>query len=201
MSNRFLANILVLLIFGLGFFGVTFAINWFAYSEELIDHEFSFERRTADKYVDEHNWTAAARYYGQLAQFDPENAGACVSKAWCLAQMREQFLSQIRQQMRSNSPDQSIIDNAKVEANLASIDAIEAYEQVLEFPQFRNDARFRLALMNSFAGEKEKALRHLTDAIEDGYKPRNSINNYLEFQPLLTEPEFQALIRKNGQSR
>lgn len=195
MSNRFLANILVLLIFGLGFFGVTLAINWFDHSELRIDHEFSFERRTADKYVDENNWSAAARYYGQLAQIDPENAGACYSKAWCLAQLREQFLNQIRQQNRSANPDQSIIDAAREEANRAAVEAIAAYEQVLEFPQFRNEARFRLARMHSFAGDKKQALRHLTDAFKNGYKPRHSINDYLEFQPLLNEPEFQALIR------
>lgn len=196
MSNRFISNILVLLLFGIGFFGVTFAINWFAYGDVAQDHEFSFERRTADKHLNDKNWEAAARYYKQLIQADPENGGATVSYAWCLAEPRQKYITQIDRERRSNLPDQSVIDTATEKANEISAEAIAAYEQVLQFARFRNHARFQLARMHSLAGDKDAAVKYLVEALKNGYPMRGDVRRYTEFQPILDEPDIQALFRR-----
>ncbi len=201
MSNRLLSSIIVLLIFGGGFLAVTAAVNWFAYADAIVDHEFSFERRTADLHFEENNYPAAARYYGQLAQKDPDNGGAKFLHAWSLALPREEFLTRIERELQSPAPDQTVSDEAPLELNRISVEAIEAFKQVLEFPQFRSLARLQLAKMYAMAGESETAIDYLAAALEENVKHRQPISAYVEFRPLLENAQFQELVRLRQRER
>ena len=117
MQNRLLSNLLVLTLFVLGFFAITYSINLFSYTEEKVEQEYSFERRTADKLAKERNWEAAARYYKQMITKDPENGGATIYYADCIAQRRIPYLRTIYNQRRSDSPDQDVMAEARAKAN------------------------------------------------------------------------------------
>ena len=193
MQNRFLSNLVVLTVFITGFFAISFSINTFSYKDEFVEQEYSFERRTADKLAQDQNWQAAARYYQRIIQEDPDNGGATINYADCIAQRRIPHLRTIYNQRRSGSPDQKIIDDALAQANQLAEEIIPAYEAALRFPRHRNDARFSLAMLHSMRGEKRLAVDYLLAALNGGFRPRRSIGHYLQFQPILNEPEIQAL--------
>ena len=195
MSRRLLSNIVILLLFASGFFGFTFAVNWFAQAESRPEHEFSFERRTADNHLTKSNWEDAARYYKQLCQSDPDNGGARFSYAWSLSQRQQPYLNQIRRELRSRDPDLAVAEEAAAEANRFSAEAIKAWEEVLEFANFRDNARFRLSLLHALAGNKQQAMDYLVLAQRSGYRPRYSITEYAQYWQLLSDPDFQKLIR------
>lgn len=195
MQNRFLSNLVVLAVFVTGFFGITYSINYFSYDEEQVEQEFSFERRAADQWAKDRNWEAAARYYKQLITADPENGGATIYYADCIAQRRIPYLREIYDQRRSGSPDQQVIDEALAKANEIAEEVIPAYEAALRFPRHRDAASFSLAMLHSMRGEKRKAVDYLLAALDNGFQPRRSISHYLQFQPILNEPEIKALRR------
>ena len=193
MQNRFLSNLVVLTVFVTGFFGITYSINFFSYNEEQVEQEFSFERRAADQLIKEQNWEAAARYYKQLIAADPDNGGATIYYADCIAQRRMPYLREIYNQRRSGSPDQKVIDDAIANVNEIAEEVIPAYEAALRFPRHRDSANFSLAMLHSMRGEKRKAVDYLLAALDNGFRPRRSIAHYLQFQPILDEPEIKAL--------
>ncbi len=195
MSRHFLSNLVILLLFASGFFGITMAINWLAQAETRPEHEFSFERRTADNHLASNNWQAAARYYKRLCQTDPENGGARFSYAWSIYQLQQPQLIQLRRELRSSDPDQAVMEQAAAEANRFSAEAIQAWEDVLEFANFRANARFQLSLLHALAGNKQEAIDCLRLAREAGYRPRYALTEYAQYWKLIDDPEFQQFIR------
>lgn len=193
MRKRFLANLLALTVCVGGFFAISFALNYLSRNKVEVVHELSFERRSADKLVDDRNWEGAARYYKQLLATDPYNGGAAFAYAECLSRRRTQFLRQIYQERRSTNTSDDAVDKAVAGANEVADEIIPAYEAALDFPRYRNASNFALARMHSLKGEKRKAIDYLLTALEDGYRPRYSISRYLEFQPILAEPEIKQL--------
>lgn len=194
MRNRLLSNIFALTVCVAGFFGVTFALNFLSSNEIDVDHEHSFERRSADRLYDERKFESAARYYKQLLVTDPNNGGAAMAYADCLSRQRIGFLREILQEYRTESPDQALIEKATEEANASAETIIPAYEALLRFPRHKDGASFALARMHALRGEKRKAIDYLLAATDNGYRPRHRISRYLEFQSILEEPE----IREHG---
>ena len=194
MQNRFLSKFIVLALCVAGFFGIAYALNFFSYNEVEVEQEFSFERRAADRLFHEQNWEGSARYYKQLIAVDPGNGGAVFRYAECLGQRRRPFLRSIGMQLRSDSPNQKIIDESIAKANEIAEEVIPAYEAALAFPRHRNEARFRLALLHALRDEKRQAIDYLVAAHKDNHNPRRAIDHYLQFQPLLNEPEIRAIL-------
>ena len=197
MQNRFLSNVIVLAVCVAGFSGIAFALNFFSYNETEVEQEFSFERRAADRLFHEQNWEGSARYYKQLISVDPGNGGAVFRYAECLGHRRRPFLRSIGLQLRSDSPNQKIIEESIAKANEIAEEVIPAYEAALAFPRHRNEARFRLALLHALRNEKRQAIDYLVAADRDNHKPHRSISHYYQFQRLLDEPEIQAILPSN----
>lgn len=193
MFSRLLSNVLVLLLFGMMFFGVTVLINWFAIAEEESDQEYSFERRTADLHYQRGNYEASARYYGKLIESDPNNGAAHFARASALNELRLPLLKQYIRELRSDEPDEAALESIRDDANEIGTETIAAFEQVLPFPQFRNIARFQLARLHAFADDSDQALEYLTAAFEDGFRPDRPVTQYLELQTLRGNAEFDRL--------
>ena len=191
MRNRLLANLLVLTLCAACIGGVTLLINLFAHNKVDVQHENSFERRTADKLIRNRNWDGAARYYQQLIASDPDNGGATILYAECISRRQSPFLRQIYEEYRSGNPDPNRIREATDRANEIADETIPAFEAALRFPRHRNRASFKLALLHGLKGDKREAVDYLLDALENGYSIDSKISQYAQFQTILDEPEIR----------
>ena len=186
MQNRLLSNVIVLAIVIAGFFGITFALNFFSYNDVEVQQEFSFERRMADKLYARKNWEGSGRYYKQLISADPENGGAVFTYAEC-----------IHQDLYSKFRTEKSTEEEELLSNRIGQELIPAYEAAVEFPRYRNLARFRLAMLHGRQGDKREAVEYLVANANDGYYPRKNIKHYPDFQIILDEPEIVELFLKN----
>ena len=193
MKSRLLSNVVVLAIFVAGFFGVSFALNFFSTTEVQIQQEHSLQRRSADRLYQERDWEGAARFYQQLLAADPNNGGAAMAYADCIAQRRVPYLRTIYQQRRSENPDEVAIREAIEQANDQAETVIPAYEYVLRFPRHRNLAEFALARIHALRDEKQIAIDYLLSTLNQGFRPRYSLYQYFEFRSIIDEPEIREL--------
>jgi tetratricopeptide (TPR) repeat protein len=190
------SNLLVLAILGVGYWSIAASLKGLAVVEKIVDHEFSLDRRLADEHFNNKNWTEAGRHFRSLTESDPANGGAQVSYAFCLTQQMEPLLNRLRREFRMETPDPLIIDQAMNEIRPLAIEAIPAYERTLEFIQFRNFARWRLALLHGLLGDADAAIKYLKLARRDEFEfpHRGSISDFVEFRNLLGHPPFQQFM-------
>ena len=170
MVKRWVLNILLLAFVGLVFLGTTSLVNVFVTSSEAQQHEYSHGRRLADELLEEEEYLRAAEVYRQLAEADDFNCLAHFKYARCLVYEIEDRLqdSEFKAEEKTYERLRNLLtDDVQV--------AIQAFEEVLPFTQFRNIARIRLGLLYGFVGEREKAIEICELARSDGMRISNSL--------------------------
>lgn len=162
-STRFLINVAITVCVVTVFFVVSSVLNLMASTESTKEHAFSFVRRTANKHYEDKEYDSAARYFKQLAESDPLNSGAQIMYAHCLSL---QIVNRLQRISLDNSSEQN--DRLESDAKVLVKEAIDAYEDYLQFKELRNSARFQLSLLNGFLGDQETSVDYLLMALEDG---------------------------------
>lgn len=108
-------------------------------------------------------WPAAATALQQAADLMPSNIPCWLSLGWCLKRAGQLDL------------------------------AIHALEQARESDAAQAIVHYNLACYMSLAGRKDEALHCLSQAIQLQPEVRDLVNDESDFDPIRSDPEFQAL--------
>jgi tetratricopeptide (TPR) repeat protein len=202
--NRFFSNSLVLALFCAGFYLLTAGINWLSSDESgQRTPELSFDRRMADEFWRKRQWSKAAGHFANLTVQDPYNGSAWSLLGDCYGNMRFEYIRMIYQELEKKSvPDMAKVADCKQSAETLGNKAIPAYEHALDFPRFRNQARFNLARIYAFKGDHERALQYLSEAIEDDFvcEGRNGLDGIYELSSMKELEQFQELVIKSKEN-
>jgi thioredoxin-like negative regulator of GroEL len=199
MTRRILTNLALLAACGATFYLFTVVSTWLVSNESLASREFSENRIRADQFVRSRDWERATEYLKILVDADPYDGNNLFMLATCYASIRQNHVIAIYNEQRGSAPNEErLIELREKAAEIANL-AIPAYEKSWAFARFRNEARFALARIYAFQGDKEKALQYLKSAYDDKFTSniRGGIQNVFDFQSLADDPEFIELVKQD----
>ena len=127
MKNRWLLKIALLVFIGVGFVGITSAINMFSHARNDDNHEFAYAKRMADQHWYRAEFEDASRYYKQLADADQTNGSAHFLHALSLNKIIDAELKLLRK-----NPDEQKLEQLKNSVNVKL--AIDGLENSIKFP-------------------------------------------------------------------
>ena len=159
MKNRWLLKIALLVFIGVGFVGITSAINMFSHARNSDNHEFAYAKRMADQHWYRAEFADASRYYKQLADADQTNGSAHFLYALSLNKVIDAELKLLKK-----NPDEQRFDQLKNSENLTR--AIAGLEKSLKFTQFRTASQIRLSLLHGLKGDRDKSIEYALVARE-----------------------------------
>ena len=125
----------------------------------------SIERQKGDFYYRKQKFSAAVVEYQKVIEADPENGVV-------MFRLADSY-------HRLNQLDK----------------ALEYYAEAAEFPVHANRSNFLMAIIHGQEENDEETMKHLTEAIENGFVSKFGIIQYNAFKSLRTKPEFRRLYR------
>lgn len=204
MWTRVGRDVGILIGFCLAFYLLTVLVNWVGgATDEPEPDEYSHDRRMADYFVAKRDWQNATIHFQHLTEEDPFNGHAWFNLGYSYRVQMFSIMRRIQREERRSEPDQQEIERCREEIRPIAEKAIPALEKALDFPRYRNLARFHLARTYAFLGNSEMAIKYLNDAFEDGfvYSDRYGLTGVYEFQSIRDLPEFEAFVQRNRNAR
>lgn len=199
----------VLIGFGVAFYLLTLLVRFFgAPDTDSVSSEISFDRRQAELKYSQKDWETAVIHFAALAKDDPFNGHAWFFLGFSYDSQQLPLYTQVNRERRRTNPDQDKITAWNAELNRIMQQAIPPLKRAIEFPRYRNKARFRLARMHAYHGDHKQAFLFLREALEDGFHSnyRSGIRDggIFEFSGIRDSEEFNELFqmeRVNSQRR
>ena len=199
----------VLIGFGLAFYLLTLLVRFFGSPDiDSVSSEISFDRRQAELKYSQKDWETAVVHFAELVKDDPFNGHAWYFLGFSYDSQQLPLYTQVNRELRRTNPDKNRIAGWNAELYRIMQQAIPPFKRAIEFPRYRNKARFHLARMHAYHGDQQQAFLFLRDALEDGFHSnyRSGIRDsgIFEFSAIRDSKEFNELFqmeRVNSQIR
>lgn len=197
--QRLLRDGAVLVGFGLAFYLMTLLVqNMGSSRTESVAQEISFDRQQAEQYYTQKDWAKSAIHFEALVKDDPYNSHAWFFLGYSYNAQQVPFYTLVNRELRRTDPDQAKIDQWNEQLRVVMQRAVGPLTRAIDFPRYRNRARFMIARMHAYHGNNELALRFLSDAMHDGFHSnyRGGISNggIFEFSGIRDSQEFSELV-------
>ncbi|MCH2183621.1 MAG: hypothetical protein MK108_16605 [Mariniblastus sp.] len=197
--HRLARDGVVLLAFGLAFYLVTLLIQYLGSGEaESMAQEVSFDRRQAEQLYNEKNWVQSAVHFERLVQDDPFNGHAWFFLGYSYNRQQIPFYTLVNRELRRTTPDPQKITQWNDQLKVAMQRAVPPLIRATDFPRYRNQARFMLARMHAYHGDRDMALQYLSEALQDGfisnYKGGLANGGIFEFRQIRDTEEFRQMV-------
>ena len=196
--QRLLRDGAVLIGFGLALYLLTLLVRNIGSGDgDLMDQEFSSDRRRAEKSYSQKDWDQAVVHFAALVKEDPFNGHAWFFLGYSCNAQQVPLYTLVNRELRRTDPDQAKIDEWNEQLKVVMLRAVRPLKRAIDFPRYQNRARFMLAKMYAYHGDHETAFRYLTDAMQDGFHSdhRGGITNssIFEFKQIQNSGEFLQL--------
>lgn len=203
--QRLLRDGAVLVGFGLAFYLVTLLVqNIGSSATESMAQEVSFDRRQAEQNYTQKDWVQSAVHFEALVRDDPFNSHAWFFLGYSYNAQQVPFYTLVNRELRRTDPDKAKIDRWNEQLKVVMQRAIPPLTRAIDFPRYRNQARFMMAKMYAYHGNRELALRFLSAALQDGFNSnyRDGIENVgiFEFTEIRDSKEFIELAEREQEN-
>ena len=203
--QRLLRDGAVLVGFGLAFYLVTLLVqNIGSSATESMAQEVSFDRRQAEQNYTQKDWVQSAVHFEALVRDDPFNSHAWFFLGYSYNAQQVPFYTLVNRELRRTDPDKAKIDRWNEQLKVVMQRAIPPLTRAIDFPRYRNQARFMIAKMYAYHGNRELALRFLSAALQDGFNSnyRGGIVNggIFEFTEIRDSKEFIELAEREQEN-
>jgi tetratricopeptide (TPR) repeat protein len=200
--TKILRDLVILALAGVGLWAIYEIISMFGTSSTQANADsVSKVRADSDDFFESGEWVKAASNYRQLVEADPYNGDAWFRLGIChlkeVARLRSSESNDRAEPAAENTPNENE-SNASYTEDMEQ--AVNAFTQALDFPFFRNESRRNLAILKTYAGEYEEAVKWLQEAVDDGMLTRSGVLSVPEFEPLNTIEGFQAIVLKEREN-
>ncbi|MDG2185366.1 MAG: hypothetical protein P8K79_06780 [Mariniblastus sp.] len=196
--QRLLRDGAVLIGFVLAFYLLTLLVQNIGPSgTESTAQEVSFDRRQAEQNYTQKDWVQSAIHYESLVKDDPFNSHAWFFLGYSYNAQQVPLYTLVNRELRRTDPDEAKIDRWNEQLKVVMQRAIPPLTRAIDFPRYRNQARFMMAKMYAYHGNRELAFRFLSDALQDGFNSnyRGGIVNggIFEFKEIRDSKKFIEL--------
>lgn len=203
--QRLLRDGAVLVGFGLAFYLVTLLVqNIGSSATESMAREVSFDRRQAEQNYTQKDWVQSAVHFEALVRDDPFNSHAWFFLGYSYNAQQVPFYTLVNRELRRTDPDKAKIDRWNEQLKVVMQRAIPPLTRAIDFPRYRNQARFMMAKMYAYHGNRELAFRFLSAALQDGFNSnyRDGIENVgiFEFTEIRDSKEFIELAEREQEN-
>jgi len=203
--QRLLRDGAVLVGFGLAFYLVTLLVqNIGSSATESMAQEVSFDRRQAEQNYTQKDWVQSAVHFEALVRDDPFNSHAWFFLGYSYNAQQVPFYTLVNRELRRTDPDKAKIDRWNEQLKVVMQRAIPPLTRAIDFPRYRNQSRLMMAKMYAYHGNRELALRFLSDALKDGFNSnyRGGIENggIFEFAEIRDSKEFIELAEQEQEN-
>lgn len=203
--QRLLRDGAVLVGFGLAFYLVTLLVqNIGSSATESMAQEVSFDRRQAEQNYTQKDWVQSAVHFEALVRDDPFNSHAWFFLGYSYNAQQVPFYTLVNRELRRTDPDKAKIDRWNEQLKVVMQRAIPPLTRAIDFPRYRNQARFMMAKMYAYHGNRELAFRFLSAALQDGFNSnyRDGIENVgiFEFTEIRDSKEFIELAEREQEN-
>ena len=198
--SRLARDGIVLFAFVLAFYLVILWVQYLGSAEqESIAEEVSFDRQQAEQSYNMKNWDQSAVHFERLVEKDPFNGHAWFFLGYSYHAQQVPMYTLVNRELRRTNPDPEKITQWNDQLKVTMDRAIPPLIRAIDFPRYRNQARFLLARMHAYHGERELAFKYLSEALQDGfisnYKGGIGNGGIFEFRQIRETPEFQRMVR------
>ena len=203
--QRLLRDGAVLVGFGLAFYLVTLLVqNIGSSATESMAQEVSFDRQQAEQNYTQKDWVQSAVHFEALVRDDPFNSHAWFFLGYSYNAQQVPFYTLVNRELRRTDPDKAKIDRWNEQLKVVMQRAIPPLTRAIDFPRYRNQSRLMMAKMYAYHGNRELALRFLSDALQDGFNSnyRGGIVNggIFEFAEIRDSKEFIELAEQEQEN-
>lgn len=181
ISNRFIRDAGVLLAFCGAFYFLTVLVSRLDGESKNDGTDFSPARKRADVLVKRKNWEAASVEFKILTEQDPFDGHAWHQYGSSFIHMRRAAMAELAQLRTDSDPDPAVIEMLNEEIRINGEKALEILLKAKEFARYRENSLLRLAVIETYRGNSDRACDFLEEYVNEGYITQYGLARYREF--------------------
>lgn len=205
-GKRIFRDLAAVVIFCSAFVGVVLMINYLKAGEDLAETtDFSEFRISADAATKSQDHATALSNFETLLSRDPFDGRARYMLAMTRYRVYRQLNNKLSEIASVGEPAvdaaQSQVENLKKERQVIVELCIAEFETALEHPRYKVNCCYFLSALYVANNEYDLAIERLSTFVNAGRYHPHGLENVEMFKSLRGHPKFEAVVRKESQTR